>query len=51
MHIHGLDQVEIHPVLSNICFILEFHFQRKRTRQTYTRYQTFELEKEFHYSK
>jgi hypothetical protein len=32
-------------------FILEFNFERKRTRQTYTRHQTLELEKEFHYNK
>ena len=29
----------------------EFGFEQKRTRQTYTRYQTLELEKEFHYNR
>ncbi|CAM4863715.1 unnamed protein product [Rotaria socialis] len=29
----------------------EFNFEHKRTRQTYTRHQTLELEKEFHYTK
>ncbi|CAF1030690.1 unnamed protein product [Adineta steineri] len=29
----------------------EFSFEHKRTRQTYTRHQTLELEKEFHYTK
>ncbi|CAF0869367.1 unnamed protein product [Didymodactylos carnosus] len=28
----------------------EFNFEHKRTRQTYTRHQTLELEKEFHYT-
>jgi hypothetical protein len=32
-------------------FVLEFNFENKRTRQTYTRHQTLELEKEFHYNK
>ena len=27
------------------------HFEQKRTRQTYTRYQTLELEKEFHFNR
>nr|ACI90371.1 Hox-6a [Philodina roseola] len=31
--------------------LLEFNFEHKRTRQTYTRHQTLELEKEFHYNK
>jgi hypothetical protein len=30
---------------------IEFSFEPKRTRQTYTRHQTLELEKEFHYTK
>ena len=30
---------------------IEFNFEHKRTRQTYTRHQTLELEKEFHYTK
>ena len=30
---------------------LWFVTERKRGRQTYTRYQTLELEKEFHYSR
>ncbi|KAI0981781.1 hypothetical protein GJ496_005095 [Pomphorhynchus laevis] len=29
----------------------EFTFEHKRTRQTYTRHQTLELEKEFHYNR
>nr|APD15714.1 homeobox hox lox5 [Wirenia argentea] len=29
----------------------EIPFEQKRTRQTYTRFQTLELEKEFHYNK
>ncbi|KAL8570948.1 Homeobox protein Hox-A7 [Nucella lapillus] len=29
----------------------EVHFEQKRTRQTYTRYQTLELEKEFHFNR
>lgn len=29
----------------------DFGFEQKRTRQTYTRYQTLELEKEFHYNR
>lgn len=29
----------------------EFGYEQKRTRQTYTRYQTLELEKEFHYNR
>ncbi|CAF1242119.1 unnamed protein product [Rotaria magnacalcarata] len=29
----------------------ELNFEHKRTRQTYTRHQTLELEKEFHYTK
>ena len=36
----------------NLSFsLLEFNFEHKRTRQTYTRHQTLELEKEFHFSK
>jgi hypothetical protein len=34
-----------------LVFRLEFNFEHKRTRQTYTRHQTLELEKEFHYTK
>ncbi|KAL7671505.1 hypothetical protein ACOME3_006401 [Neoechinorhynchus agilis] len=30
---------------------LDFGFEHKRTRQTYTRHQTLELEKEFHYNR
>ncbi|XP_041371618.1 homeobox protein abdominal-A homolog [Gigantopelta aegis] len=33
------------------CKKLEVHFEQKRTRQTYTRYQTLELEKEFHFNR
>jgi hypothetical protein len=33
-----------------VCFV-EFNFEHKRTRQTYTRHQTLELEKEFHSNK
>ena len=29
----------------------EFGYEQKRTRQTYTRYQTLELEKEFHFNR
>nr|UCR60978.1 Lox5 homeobox protein [Urechis unicinctus]UOF37930.1 Lox5 homeobox protein [Urechis unicinctus] len=29
----------------------DFGYEQKRTRQTYTRYQTLELEKEFHYNR
>jgi Homeodomain len=29
----------------------DFGFEQKRTRQTYTRYQTLELEKEFHFNR
>jgi len=32
-------------------FVLDFGFEQKRTRQTYTRYQTLELEKEFHFNR
>ena len=31
--------------------VAEFGYDQKRTRQTYTRYQTLELEKEFHYNR
>lgn len=34
-------------LMNFFCFILE----RKRGRQTYTRYQTLELEKEFHFNR
>ena len=38
-----------------MCFyylcVSEFGYEQKRTRQTYTRYQTLELEKEFHYNR
>jgi len=30
---------------------IDFGFEQKRTRQTYTRYQTLELEKEFHFNR
>ena len=30
---------------------VDFGFEQKRTRQTYTRYQTLELEKEFHFNR
>ena len=34
------------------CYLFsEFGYEQKRTRQTYTRYQTLELEKEFHYNR
>ena len=33
------------------CFSAEIAYEQKRTRQTYTRYQTLELEKEFHYNR
>lgn len=32
-------------------YFLEIGYEQKRTRQTYTRYQTLELEKEFHYNR
>lgn len=32
-------------------FPAEITYEQKRTRQTYTRYQTLELEKEFHYNR
>lgn len=32
-------------------FFVELGIENKRTRQTYTRYQTLELEKEFHFNK
>lgn len=32
-------------------FSADFGYEQKRTRQTYTRYQTLELEKEFHYNR
>ncbi|KAI3380888.1 hypothetical protein SNEBB_002407 [Seison nebaliae] len=35
----------------NAAFSFEFGFEHKRTRQTYTRHQTLELEKEFHYNR
>lgn len=31
--------------------VIKFFAEKKRGRQTYTRYQTLELEKEFHYNK
>jgi len=31
--------------------VADFGFEQKRTRQTYTRYQTLELEKEFHFNR
>ena len=31
--------------------LIEYSFETKRTRQTYTRHQAFELEKEFFYTK
>nr|ACI90390.1 Hox-6c [Philodina roseola] len=31
--------------------MIKFNFEHKRTRQTYSRHQTLELEKEFHYTK
>ena len=52
----------MHHVYSQVCcknmdltiiflFFTEFGYEQKRTRQTYTRYQTLELEKEFHYNR
>ncbi|KAK3794423.1 hypothetical protein RRG08_014497 [Elysia crispata] len=41
----GLNQIKL---LSQLA---EVHFEQKRTRQTYTRYQTLELEKEFHFNR
>lgn len=32
-------------------FLSRLHIERKRGRQTYTRYQTLELEKEFHFNR
>ena len=32
-------------------YFIEFNFEHKRTRQTYTRHQTLELEKEFHFNR
>lgn len=55
--INGLFPDDLHlfydsPLSLNNCFLLlEFNFEHKRTRQTYTRHQTLELEKEFHYNK
>nr|KAG5696589.1 hypothetical protein BaRGS_030457 [Batillaria attramentaria] len=40
-----------HGAASFIPKIFEVHFEQKRTRQTYTRYQTLELEKEFHFNR
>ena len=34
-----------------LLFAADFGYEQKRTRQTYTRYQTLELEKEFHYNR
>lgn len=34
-----------------LSLITDFGYEQKRTRQTYTRYQTLELEKEFHYNR
>jgi hypothetical protein len=34
-----------------ISFSAEVTYEQKRTRQTYTRYQTLELEKEFHFNR
>lgn len=34
-----------------VYFSAEITYEQKRTRQTYTRYQTLELEKEFHYNR
>ena len=34
-----------------VCVLADFGYEQKRTRQTYTRYQTLELEKEFHYNR
>ena len=38
-------------ILHNFCKNLFFLSERKRGRQTYTRYQTLELEKEFHFNR
>nr|XP_005497965.1 homeobox protein Hox-A7 [Zonotrichia albicollis] len=45
--------MEVHPKrpeLTQIC-VYSAGTDRKRGRQTYTRYQTLELEKEFHYNR
>lgn len=38
-------------IRNDILFFPDFGYEQKRTRQTYTRYQTLELEKEFHYNR
>jgi len=40
-----------HIKLYDIDDVVDFGFEQKRTRQTYTRYQTLELEKEFHFNR
>lgn len=42
--------LNILDLLAIFCFII-FSTERKRGRQTYTRYQTLELEKEFHFNR
>jgi len=43
--------IPIYPWMRPMSGVAEFGFEQKRTRQTYTRYQTLELEKEFHYNR
>ena len=38
-------------IYSSNLLLLSFFAERKRGRQTYTRYQTLELEKEFHFNR
>ncbi len=48
---HVLISDTSHWVFLLIYVFSEYGFDQKRTRQTYTRYQTLELEKEFHYNR
>ncbi len=46
-----MEQIKMIHISIIILFALELHLEHKRSRQTYTRHQTLELEKVFLYSK
>lgn len=48
-HCNGMMSSSMYPWMRQIP--AEIAYEQKRTRQTYTRYQTLELEKEFHYNR
>lgn len=49
-HCNGMMSNSMYPWMRQIPGA-EIAYEQKRTRQTYTRYQTLELEKEFHYNR